>query len=149
MGRTHSRTPPDTLLATMPGLQAEFAAKALTLEGMTCLLECDGLKQLRHPHQEPSDPLAVTWPVSIYVAGPQLGEARQILASIQRTDVIGDQWTTADAASARRSRTPYYMPTPRERPTSGDLAPRPEGTGLRFLILLALAGVFLLLVRKL
>jgi hypothetical protein len=146
---------PDTLLVTLPGMQAEFAAKALTVEGLTCLLECDGLKRLRYPNQEPPEPLAVTWPVSIYVARTQRDQAREILASTERTDVIGDQWAGRVTHAPPRSRRPQQGSIARAeqlpmRPTQRVYpGPRAEGTGLRFLVLAALAGLLLYALRVL
>ena len=145
---------PDTLLMTVPGLQAEHAAKALTMEGLTCLLECDGLKRLRQPGDEAPEPLAVTWPVRLYVHFTDLTEAKRILDSIAAPDVIGQQWSDADAGQRGKDirRQGREMPTASvdraDRANPYLSAPRAEGTTLRFVFLLAVALFLLLLFRS-
>ena len=66
--------PPDTLLMQRPGLEAEEIARVLSLEGIPCLLECQGMRRLRHASQEPAEPLAISLPVSIFVPAAVAGE---------------------------------------------------------------------------
>jgi hypothetical protein len=150
----HARIPdrlPDTLLVTLPGLQAEAAARALTLEGMICGLECEGFTTLRRPDQQPEEPFAVTLPVAVYVHHTQRSEAQRILDSLAGNDLIGDQWAhhrhapmAAPADDEPVSRE-HRLPQPPQLSASyaGPSPPRAEGTTLRFLLLLALGGVLL------
>lgn len=84
--------PPDTLLAEIPGEQAELIAKALALEGIPSLLVCDGVEQLRGPHEPPKPPIARKKTVEIYVPHTRMDDASEIADSMTNVDLIGDQW---------------------------------------------------------
>ena len=151
-----SSNTPDRFLAQVPGTQADCTAKALTLEGITCLLECHGLRRLCGPDNEAEEPFAVTLPVSIYVPYAQLGEAQEILHSIEQDDLIGDQWngareapphTVGNVAEPRAASILQPVPHPAsvcaEPPGTVNL--RPERTSVRFLVLLLFASLVLFL----
>jgi hypothetical protein len=143
--------PPDRLLVRLPGLQAEFAAQALNLEGIPCTLECEGLRQVRRPGEGPGDPFAVTLPVSVYVPGSAFGTAREVLQSLAADDLIGEQWSgddpMADVGPSAENAPSFAEPI---RPLDLDPAPEipssgMEGTGLRLLLVLAAATALALL----
>lgn len=138
--RTHD--PPDTLLLQRPGLEAEEVARILNLEGIPCLLECQGMQSLRLADREPAEPLAISLPVSVLVPAALLAEAKEILQSLQQEDAVGDQWAAPSEGArpeppgedegARPSVDPDRMGPP---------SASPEGTSLRFLIVLAIGGL--------
>lgn len=139
---------PDTKLIDLPGLQADFAVQALTLEGIVCGLECQGIRKIRLPAGPPEEPLAVTLAVSIYVPSDRMSEAQSILRSLEPEDVIGAQWqpTPEVAASGEPSPFPRALdPPPTDHrltaPRSTTTPPRGEGTTLRLLLFLAIAAV--------
>jgi hypothetical protein len=142
----------DRLLVQLPGLQAEFAAQALNLEGLTCALECQGIRQVRPPGREPGEPFAVTLPVSIYVAGSELQAARDVLRSFAGDDLIGEQWSGDDDTPPISPRSVAGDAAPVPPPEAAESVPPPrlptamEGTTLRFLLFLfaAVAAWFLL-----
>jgi len=141
--------PPDTLYATLPGAQAEFAAKALTMEGIGCLLECRGIRRLRLPGEEPTEPLATTLPVNIYLPGRRIAEAEQILGSLAGDDPVGGQWSDGKAAPDSESEPAIENPMESApaplRPALQPAPLRQEGTGLRLLFLVGLAALLSLL----
>lgn len=92
--------PPDTLVATLAGEDAERVARALTLENITSLLDCEGIQQLRGPHEPPKPAIARRKPVAIYVAHTRVDEAREIVDSLTGADLIGDQWRDAGEPDA-------------------------------------------------
>ncbi|GIW42702.1 MAG: hypothetical protein KatS3mg076_3279 [Candidatus Binatia bacterium] len=127
------------LVATLPGLEAEFAAQALTLEGIPCVLECGDLRTVRLPGGEPVEPFAVTLPVAIYVGREQAEEAREILSSVGKR---------VEESSA------FYAPSVQAPAGPVDLAalaeqaaPRVEESRLQWaLIVFGVAVLFFLLV---
>lgn len=139
--------PPDTLASTLPGEQAELVARALALEGVTSLLECEGEQKLRGPHEPPSPPIAVKRPVSIYVAQTHVETTLEIVRSLESDDVIGDQWLAEGEAVegfADQSKpkledvVPASAATPLEAEGSGGLR-----LLIPFLIITAIVGLFL------
>ena len=87
----------DTFFDELPGERAEFAASVLKLEGIHCRLECEGLVQYRGPDAQPQPPIAVTLPVRIYVAATDVERVREIVASTQEEDLIGESWNEVPA----------------------------------------------------
>lgn len=136
--------PPDTLVATLPGEDAERIARALTLERITSLLDCEGTRELRGPNEPPKPAIARRKPVSIYVGHARAGEAREIIESLVGVDLIGEQWRSGDAgedageeeaaeaAVERRAGSVVREPDDLEAPVA-------EGIG-RYLVLLAILG---------
>jgi hypothetical protein len=137
---------PHFLLVQRPGLQAHHLVKALLLEDIPCLLECDGLRKTVLSGEDLAEPFAVTLPVSVYVAHHRAAEARQILASLEREDVIGDQWRESDSVETVSPVLEAVQDDARStRPASAaDHEPtRGEATSLRFAVLLAAAALVL------
>jgi len=134
---------PTVLLATMPGLQADLTASALTMEGITCLLECEGIRQLRQPERESPGALAATLPVDVYVAAGDLEKAREVVESVERGEIIGDQWQPTEAGEENRGQPAGQGMTEPARPGPAEFAepfaPHAEGTTLRLLVLVAAA----------
>jgi hypothetical protein len=135
----------------MPGLAAHDAARVLALEGIACLLECEGIQQLRLPGDPGGEPLAVTLTVSIYVAEGTETPAREIIESLQRGDVVGEQWdaegmdrvdAARQAAEAELTEVHEVIAEPLGPPDHA-LAPRTEGTTLRLLIVLVAVAVLI------
>ena len=149
-GPPRSDQPPDSFLTELPGLQAEHTTKLLTLEGITCLLECQGFQQLRYPNREPNEPFAVTMSVSIYVPQADLEAAQEILGSFNRDDLIGDQWRTGEDAVAVTADHPAQDDEHASTHT-GDVTARrakPEGTFLRLVLLLVAVGLLFFMFRR-
>jgi len=147
--------PPDTLVATLPGEDAELVAKAMTMERITSLLECEGSQELRGPHEPPKPALARRRPVSIYVAHSRVDEARAIIESMTGTDLIGEQWREGaghDGAvrddAGDDAALPGAVSDGVRTASSPPEAPRAEGAG-RYVILLGLVtllvGLFVVL----
>ncbi len=147
VARQPESTLPEALLTTMPGLQADLLAAALTMEGIACLLECEGIRQMRRPGSESPGALAATLPVAVYVGRMDLGRARDVMESLQRSEIIGDQWQAGEQAegsldAAREEGGDAFPRASRiTAPLSGDDGPcgdtRPESTTLRLLFLVA------------
>ncbi len=147
--------PPDTLYATLPGQQADYVAQALATAGIASLLECDGIQQLNGPGIEHKGPLAVSFPVSVYVPGAQLQPVREIVQSITRAGEIVNPWTVAvdptDLEALVAGETGLDADDAEDRSSPSDQplsAPQPEGTTTRLLLLLALGVVLLLLMLR-
>jgi hypothetical protein len=134
-------------LVELPGLQADLATRALLLEDIAVRVECQGASKLYSAGDKPSEPFAVSLPVSVYVAAPQFDTAQEILASLQQDDVIGEQWSESpldpdggavgdDEESART-----------DEAAAGDTqtlrAPIVETTSLRTVVILVIAGALL------
>jgi hypothetical protein len=134
----------DRLLARLPGAQADVVVKALNLEGIPCLLECQGIRRLCLPDREPGEPLAVTLPVSIYVQVERMQEAQDILDS-SSADVIGEQWAEEPQAAEVEETVEAEAAPAHEETRSPDLpALHSEGTTWRVIAIIAV-GLFLLL----
>ena len=136
---------PDTKLIDLPGLRADFAVRALTLEGIVCGLECQGIRKIRLPDGAPEEPFAVTLPVSIYVPSDKLSEAQNILRSLESDDVIGAQWEpvpeedpNGDRASSSSLAEPLRPKHPDPFADAGP--PRGESTTLRLVLFLIIAA---------
>lgn len=150
--------PPDTLILSIPGEQAELVAKALAVEGIPSLLACDGIEQLRGPHEPPKAPLARRKAVDIYVPESQVDIAREIAESMLDSDLIGDQWRDAEYApdvSADMDGNDDNEVADAFADHEGGSAirapsvPRPEGgrpSLMLFLLVTILVGVFLFLI---
>lgn len=150
--------PPDTMILTIPGEQAELIAKALAVEGIPSLLECDGIEQLRGPYEPPKAPLARRKPVDVYVPESQVDIAREIAQSMLDSDLIGDQWRDAEFAPDANTTTDDHddsdatgASSAYEGGTAADAASRPQPEGGRpslmlFLLVTLLVGLFLFLI---
>jgi hypothetical protein len=139
--------PPDTLVATLPGEDAERIARALTLEHISSLLDCEGTQELRGPSEPPKPAIARRKPVSIYVAHTRVDEAREIIESLVGVDLIGEQWRSGDAGDDGHEEGAAASSAPRAAVPAAqgphDLeAPAAEGSG-RYLVLLAILGAIL------
>lgn len=144
---TATAAPLDRLLVELPGLQADHAARALLAENIAVRLMCQGSVKDYAPGQQPSEPFAVTLPVSVYVAAAHLDTAQEVLASFQHDggDVIGDQWSeveteepiTDDGAASTEPVADSDSVPPTE--------PAAESTSLRTVMLLIVAGIVLFL----
>ncbi|MFN8643772.1 MAG: hypothetical protein U0802_19725 [Candidatus Binatia bacterium] len=93
----------DAMLAQLPGLQADHAVKALLLEEIPCFVECQGLTKTYQPGSPPAEPFAVTLPVTVRVRSADLETAREIVASLDGDDLIGEQWSDEEIAEAAES----------------------------------------------
>lgn len=136
---------PDTKLVELPGLQADFAVRSLTMEGIVCGLECQGIRKVRLPDDPPGEPLAVTLPVSIFVPSDRLADAQSILKSLEPDDLIGAQWEAAPEPEAEDEDLPACdipEPVPMEEREETPLpmadSPRGEGTTMRLLLFLVI-----------
>ena len=152
-GAAEPMEPSTRVLATLPGAQAERAAKLLTMEGIVCLLECEDLQRLRLPDEPVPEPIAVTLPVTLSVPPSRFDDAQAILASLDQDDAIGTQWTDqeapeqagSDEAPEEDAEESAADPQPAEIPITGA---EPETTTWRFiLVLLLVAGLALVLLR--
>lgn len=141
-----SMEPPTRVLTTLPGAQAEHVAKLLTMEGIVCLLECDGLQRLRLPNDPVPEPIAVTLPVTLSVPPSRFSDAQAILASLDQDDAIGEQWAGGDALATL---TPDEAPEEiAATPQIAISSPQAESTTWRFiLVLLLAAGLVFVLMR--
>jgi len=152
VAETGTAAMPDRLLAELPGAAADQAVRALLLEGIACGAVCDGIEKVYLPDKPPTEPFAVSLPVSLYVADAQYEQAQEILASCQQEDVIGDQWSSAAEEAVDE---PVPAGDAEEEPADdaaalraeedGQLAaPMAESTTLRTVVLVILIGIFLL-----
>jgi hypothetical protein len=139
------------LLVELPGLQADLATRALLLEGIAVRVECQGASKLYAAGDKPTEPFAVTLPVSVYVAAAQLDTAQEILASLQQDDVIGSQWS--DRQPGRDSEAVGDQEWEGESADSAaDMeddsqaiaAPKAESTSMRAVLILVAAAILLL-----
>lgn len=140
---------PDQPLCTVPGEQAETIARALTFEGITSLLVCDGLQRLRGPGQESTGPMANRRPVEIYVSAADLEEAEAIVASLEGGDLIGEQWLSeAEDEDDVASASPVIPKPAAVEPASEPELPAPTkpsssgGVLLVIVVLLAVIAAF-------
>jgi len=97
------------------------------------------------------EPIAVTLPVTVYVPHCRFADAQAIVAGLDQEDVIGEQWTDDAALEELALSDPATVAAPDDG-GSTDLAefqplssapmigPQPEGTTLRFIVLLALVA---------
>ncbi len=131
--------PPDTLIGTLPGEDAEIVARTLALEQITSLLSCDGDEQLRGPHEPPKPPIARRKLVDIYVPHQRVDEAREILSSVQSSDVIGDQWRSDDSTGGD-DEVAESAGDGRVHAVSAAESPQPEGVG-RYVVLVVVVSV--------
>ena len=88
----------DSLVAEMPGEEAEHFAEALKMEGVHSRLECGDVVRYRGPGQKATGLISLSKPVRVFVAQPELEAAHDILVSISQEDLVGDAWAAgADA----------------------------------------------------
>jgi hypothetical protein len=152
----------DRLIAELPGRQADHVVRSLLLEGIACRVECQGVVKVYQAEQRPSEPFAVTLPVTIHVAAAQLENAQEVLESLQQEDVIGEQWSEvppedeasgdhddeyeqAEAGDGER----LAAGTATEAEPDDAAAPAPpaaESTTLRTIVLIVAVGLVLLLI---
>ena len=90
----------DAVLATLPGAQADQAVRALLLEEIPCFVECQGLTKTYQPGTPPTEPFAVTLPVTVHVRAADLTTAREVIDSLESDDLIGEQWSDEEIAEA-------------------------------------------------
>jgi len=126
----------DTLLGEFPGERAEFLAAALGMEGVHSRLECGDLVQHRGPTVErKGGPIAMTLPVSVFVAGADAERAREVIDSVAADDLVGEEWATAAVESEPAA-------------PAGDVPegaePQPEGGRPPVMLLLIAAAVLAL-----
>lgn len=146
--------PPDTLVATLPGEDAEQVARALALEQITSLLDCDGTQELRGPFEPPKPALARRKPVSIYVASQHVDDANAVIESLMHEDPIGEQWRGADGATPVEPDLEDEIAVESEfsatvAEPAGMEMPRAEGAGYTWIALLALGAVLALFIALL
>lgn len=141
----------DAVLAQLPGLQADHAVKALLLEDIPCFVECEGLTKTYQPGSPPTEPFAVTLPVTVTVRHADLDSAREILASLDSDDLIGEQWSDEELAEAAESEAALaarpvgageHVRAGDEDPEAG--APQAQGTSMTTAIVILAVAVGLL-----
>lgn len=135
----------DTVLATLPGLQAHHAVQALLLEQVPVVLECQGIVKTYQPGSPPNEALAVTLPVTMRVRADDLDGAREILDSMAAEDLIGEQWNEGEAVEAEDPSDAPLAVTARQ----GEAAPsgepiQPEGRSMTSAIVVVVIVVVLL-----
>jgi hypothetical protein len=137
---------PDTLLTTLPGLRADLVVRALVMEGIACLLACDGQTKLCGPNDGAQGPFAITLPVAIYVARRRVDEAEAIVQSLEREDLVGVEWNEGDAVelSAEFEAEAEPAATEEDESTLQYVGPRAEGTTHRLIVLLAIVAAVLI-----
>jgi hypothetical protein len=134
----------DAMLARLPGLQADHAVRALLLEDIPCFVDCQGLTKTYLPGAPPSEPFAVTLPVTVSVREADLDTAREVLASLESDDLIGEQWSEdegAAAAEAAGAEGPHGG-EPAVSPDEG--APQAQGTSMLTAVLVVVVVLGLL-----
>lgn len=152
----------DRLVAELPGRQADHVVRSLLLEGIACRVECQGVVKVYQAEQRPTEPFAVTLPVTIHVAAAQLENAQEVLESLQQEDVIGEQWSEvpsedengeerddeyAQAESGDGERLGASAGAEAEPDEAGVPAPpAAESTTLRTIVLIVVLGLVLLLI---
>lgn len=149
----------DRLVAELPGRQADHVVRSLLLEGIACRVECQGVVKVYQAEQRPSEPFAVTLPVTIHVAAAQLENAQEVLESLQQEDVIGEQWSEVPSEDdASGTRDDEYEQAEAERLAASAAAeaepddaavpapPAAESTTLRTIVLIVVVGLVLLLI---
>jgi hypothetical protein len=147
---------PTRALGVLPGEQAERLARALTNEGIVCLLECEGFQRLRLPGDPVPEPIAVTLPVQISIPPSRFDDAQGLLALLEQEDVIGRQWEDATARTPDDDEAPDTSEDP--TPATGSkstaaaiplIGAQPESTTWRFiLVLLLVAGLAWLFLHR-
>jgi hypothetical protein len=142
----------DRLLARLPGRQADQAARALVMEGLSCRAECQGLEKTYTPERPPAEAFAVSLDVALYVHGDDLESAQAVLDSFAHDDLIGNQWDEVegrgdggDARPAERHADGVAEDVPAGSGPSVDDRPiEPEGTSLRTAALIVAIALLLL-----
>lgn len=139
----------DRLLVELPGLQADLAVRALLLEDIPVRVVCQKNSKVYAAGEKPTEPFAVTLPVSVFVSAAQLDMAQEILDSMQRDDVIGDQWSDPQSDTegnpiAVESDAASEEPEDDIADEARGAAPRSESTSLRAVVILVVAGLILL-----
>lgn len=140
----------DTVLARLPGLRADHAVRALLLEEIPCFVECEGLTKTYQPGSPPTEPFAVTLPVTVHVRGADLDTAREVLDSLESEDLIGDQWSDEEIAAAAEAASPSAG-APVDQPASATEddpaagAPQPQSTSMVAVMLVVVVVIGLLL----
>lgn len=140
----------DALLARLPGIQADRAVRALLLEEIPCFVECQGLTKTYLPGAPPSEPFAVTLPVTVHVRSAQLDMAREVIDSLESDDLIGEQWSDEELAEAAEVASPTAG-VPFDEPASATAedpdagAPEPQRTPMVAVILVVLVVIGMLL----
>jgi hypothetical protein len=144
----------DAVLAQLPGAHADRAVRALLLEEIPCFVECKGLTKTYLPGAPPSEPFAVTLPVTVHVRRGDLDTAREIIDSLESDDLIGEQWSDEEIAAAAEAASPTagvpFAEPPSatgEDPTAG--APQPQRNSMvAVVVVVAVVIGFLLLLGR-
>lgn len=145
----------DAVLTRLPGAQADHAVRALLLEEIPCSVECEGLTRTYQPGSPPTEPFAVTLPVTVHVRHGDLGTARDVIASLDSEDLIGEQWSDEEIAAAAAAAAPADVPfDDGEPPPAADDphagAPEPQRTSMvsAVLIVVVVLGLLFLFGRQ-
>lgn len=134
----------DTVLARLPGLQADHAVRALLLENIPCFVDCQGLTKIYQPGSPPAEPFAVTLPVTVSVRAADVDTAHEVLASLESDDLIGEQWSDEEIAAAADAAAPHdaHDDTAHGDPDEG--APQAQGTSMVTAVLIVAVVIGLL-----
>jgi hypothetical protein len=148
----------DAVLAQLPGIQADRAVRALLLEEIACFVECQGLTKTYKPGTPPTEPFAVTLPVTVHVRQADLDTAREVIASLDSEDLIGEQWSDEEIAEAAEAAgvPPEEVVMPDVEPQIGQAedpeagAPQAQGSSMIVVAVVAIVviGLLLLLGRQ-
>jgi len=144
----------DAVLAQLPGIQADRAVRALLLEEIACFVECQGLTKTYKPGTPPTEPFAVTLPVTVHVRHADLETARDVIASLDSEDLIGEQWSDEEIAEAAEAAgvPPEEIDLPDVEPQIGQMedpdagAPQAQGSSMIVVVVVAILVIGLLLV---
>ena len=144
----------DAVLAQLPGIQADRAVRALLLEEIACFVECQGLTKTYKPGTPPTEPFAVTLPVTVHVRHADLETARDVIASLDSEDLIGEQWSDEEIAEAAEAAgvPPEEVDMPDVEPQIGQMedpdagAPQAQGSSMIVVVVVAILVIGLLLV---
>lgn len=134
----------DAVLAQLPGLQADHAVKALLLEDIPCFVDCQGLTKIYQPGSPPSEPFAVTLPVTVSVRRADLDTAREVLASLESDDLIGEQWSDDEIAAAAEAAAADAAEPDDAQPTPEDGAPQAQGASMVTAVVIVVVALGLL-----
>ena len=143
----------DAVLAQLPGIQADRAVRALLLEEIACFVECQGLTKTYQPGTPPTEPFAVTLPVTVHVRHADLDTAREVIASLDSEDLIGEQWSDEEIAEAAEAAgvPPEEVVMPDVEPQIGQAedpeagAPQAQGSSMIVVVVVAIVVIGLLL----
>jgi hypothetical protein len=142
----------DAVLTQLPGAQADRAVRALLLEEIPCFVECEGLTKIYQPGSPPTEPFAVTLPVTVHVRHGDLETAREVIDSLDSEDLIGEQWSDEEIAeAAEAAAAPAGVPFDDGEPPLPSVddphagAPEPQRTSMVGVVLIVVVVLGLLL----